>query len=87
MYNIIDGKKKMINWASYYAFQKHKDGYPLNELYEHLYIEIKVKYDKKNRRYCYYLPDWLTENNNEKNIMKLSLFEVKIKDESYERNI
>lgn len=77
-----NGEKSMINWSTKFNFDKHKDGYPLNELYEHLYIEIKVKYDVKNHRFCYFLPKWMCEKNDNKHIMRLSLFEVKIKDES-----
>lgn len=77
-----NGDKTMINWSSQFNFEKHKDGYPLNELYEHLYIEIKVKYDIKNHRFCYYLPQWMSEKNSDKHTMRLNLFEVKIKDES-----
>ena len=86
MYQQNGNKKKMINWASKYSYDKYKEGYPLNELYEHLYIEIKVKYDSKHKRFCYYLPEWLSENNSDKNLMRLSLFETKIKDESNESN-
>ena len=76
------GNKSMINWSSKFNFDKYKDGCPLNELYEHLYIEIKVKYDIINKRFCYYLPEWMSNKNSDKNTMRLSLFEIKIKDES-----
>lgn len=76
------GKKSMINWSSKFNFDKYKDGCPLNELYEHIFIEIKVKYDLENKRFCYYLPEWMSEKNNDKHTMRLSLFEIKIKDES-----
>lgn len=77
-----EGKKSMINWASKFNFDKYKDGCPLSELYEHLFIEIKVKYDLENKRFCYYFPEWMSEKNSDKNTMHLSLFEIKIKDES-----
>lgn len=78
-----DGNKQMIDWSSYYNFNKFKDGCSLNDLYDHTYIEIKVKYDLQNKRFCYYLPDWMSEKNTKnKNVMRLSLFEIKIKDES-----
>lgn len=76
------GKKSMINWSSKFNFDKYKDGCPLNELYEHIFIEIKVKYDLENKRFCYYLPEWMSEKNSDKHTMRLSLFEIKIKDES-----
>lgn len=84
MYRQNGDKKQMINWGSKYSYNNYKDGYTLQELYEHLYIEIKVKYDKENKRFCYYLPEWMSEKNSDKNLMRLSLFEVKIKDESQE---
>ena len=37
----------MINWNSKYNIDKYKDGCPLKELYEHIFIEIKVKYENK----------------------------------------
>ena len=77
-----NGNKSMINWSSKYNFDKYKEGCPLKELYEHIYIEIKVKYDLENKRFCYYLPEWMSSKNSDKNIMRLSLFEIKIKDES-----
>ena len=76
------GEKNMINWGTKFNFDKYKEGCPLNELYEHIYIEIKVKYDITNKRFCYYLPEWMSEKNSDKNVMRLSLFEIKIKDES-----
>lgn len=78
----VNGDKSMINWSSKYNFDRYKDGCTLNELYEHIYIEIKVKYDLQNNRFCYYLPKWMSEKNSNKNVMHLSLFEIKIKDES-----
>ncbi len=77
-----NGNKSMINWSLKYNFDRYKDGYTLSELYEHIYIEIKVKYDLENKRFCYYLPKWMSEKNSNKNVMHLSLFEIKIKDES-----
>ncbi len=82
MYHQSGTKKSMLNWNSKYNFEKYKDGCPLSELYDHLYIEIKIKYDLKNKRFCYYLPQWMSEKNSDKHTMRLSLFEVKIKDES-----
>ena len=82
MYHQNGNKKSMLNWSSKYNFDKYKEGCPLNELYDHIYIEIKIKYDTKNKRFCYYLPQWMSEKNSDKHTMRLSLFEVKIKDES-----
>ena len=77
-----DKSKAMLNWSSKFNYEKYKDGCTLQELYEHLYIEIKVKYDIKNKRFCYYLPQWMSIKNSDKHTMRLSLFEVKLKDES-----
>ncbi len=80
-----DNEKRMINWGGD-NIENHLEGYPLNELNEHLYIDIKLKYDEVNNKFCYYLPNWMVEHNKNKEIMKINLFEVKIKDESYEQN-
>ena len=64
-----------------------KKGIPLNELYKHVYIELQSVYDIRTRRYCYYLPEWLTNyytDDNKK--MKFNLYEIKIKDESNPTN-
>ena len=87
MYNVNTlGEKSMINWATKHNYDKFKEGYALNKLVEHLYVEIKVKYDTLNKCFCYYLPEWMSEPNNNKKIMRLSLFEVKIQDEGDESN-
>lgn len=62
-----------------------KKGYPLNELYEHLFIPINIVYDDKNNRYSYYLPEGLIKHD-DKGVMKFNLYELKIKDESDESN-
>ena len=59
-----------------------KNGVSLNELYDHLFIPLHAIYNESLKKYVYYLPDWLTRNSDKKSVMKLSLFEVKIKDES-----
>ena len=51
-------------------------------IWDFLSREIKVKYDIKNHRFCYYLPQWMCNKNSDKHTMRLSLFEVKLKDES-----
>lgn len=79
-----DGKKTMLNLSEPISRNAFKKGYSLEELYDHLYIEIKCKYNKEKRCFMYYLPTWLTEHNDTKNIMKLNLYEVKIKDDSIE---
>ena len=64
-----------------------KKGYALDELYKHLFIPIKVVYNEENKKYIYYLPKGLApEKYNNDKIMKFNLYELKIKDESYEGN-
>ena len=67
--------------------EEFKKGYPMRELYEHLFIPINIVYDEKNKRYTYYLPNGLAKNEGEngkemESIMKFNLYELKIKDES-----
>ena len=59
-----------------------RQGYPLKELYSHLFIPINVVYDEKNKRYTYSLPNGLAKNTDKKKVMKFNLYEIKIKDES-----
>lgn len=63
-----------------------KKGYALDELYKHLFIPIKVVYNEENKKYIYYLPEGLAKNDNKQSVMKFNLYELKIKDESYEGN-
>lgn len=58
------------------------EGVPMNELFSRMYIPLRVKYCLKDNKYYYYLPKSLTKNNDNKNQMRFSLYEVKIKDES-----
>lgn len=80
-----DGDVELMNLSpnseDYNEFLK---GYDLKELYEHLFIPIKVVYDGTNNRYCYYLPEGLVKHDN-KDIMKFNLYELKIKDDSEEK--
>ena len=69
-----------------------KKGYELgNELYQHLYMPIKIRYDKENGKFVYYLPKGMIPQGNigiknEKdgyvNAMRFNLYEMKIKDNS-----
>lgn len=64
-----------------------KKGVALTDLYNNMYIPIKVKYDINTRKYYYYLPDEYVENdkmNVDKRIMMFNLFELKIRNQSYE---
>ena len=59
-------------------------GYPLNTIYDYLYIPIKVKYDFNLKKYCYYLPKGLVKNDNN-NVMRFNLYELKIADDSIKK--
>lgn len=65
-----------------------KQGIPLTDLYDHLYIPIKVIYDENTKRYYYYLPDNFISNESlgedDKSIMMFNLFELKLKNQSIE---
>lgn len=75
------GDKEMLEFPKDIDFLKK--GCKLNEMYNHIYIKIHVKYDFENKRYYYYLPEWMTKNDN-KSEMILNLYELKIADESLE---
>lgn len=82
-YKEINGEKEMISlYNQSVDLDDFKKGYPLQEYYQRLFIEIKIRYDKKKKRFSYYLPNWLTEFNEDKNIMKFNLYEIKINDET-----
>jgi hypothetical protein len=76
--------KTMLDFSNSDTRNEFKKGYSLEELYDHLFIEVKCKYNKEKRCFMYYLPTWLTTHNEEKNIMKFNLYEVKIKNDSVE---
>ena len=72
---------------SYSDIEEMKKGIPLSELYDNMYIPIKVKYDINTRKYYYYLPSEYVENDKmgvDKRIMMFNLFELKIRNQSYE---
>lgn len=82
-------KNTPLYLSDYDDVEELKDGIPLSELYNNSYIPINVKYDIKKHKYFYYLPDNYVENEKlgiDSNIMVLNLFELKIKDDSYETN-
>ena len=61
------------------------NGFRMQDIYNQIYIPIKVIYDEKNKKYVYYLPDSLRENEElgvEDDIMEFNLFEVKFTNES-----
>lgn len=59
------------------AWEELKKGVKLNELYKHIYIELKMVYDAVNNRYVYYRPQTATDNK-----MVFNLFELKISNEN-----
>lgn len=64
-----------------------KKGVALTDLYDNMYIPIKVKYDINTRKYYYYLPSEYVENDKmgvDNRIMMFNLFELKIRNQSYE---
>lgn len=58
------------------------NGYPINELYERMFIPIKLIYDYPNNRYVYYLPldPKIEENKIENNKLIFNLFEIKVEE-------
>ena len=81
-YKIIDNNKEMLNFTNNDDLNILKRGCTLQSLYDHIYIKIHVKYDYDLKRFCYYLPEWLTKYNNNKSEMKFNLYELKLADES-----
>jgi hypothetical protein len=82
-----DGNKVMYDINDDEQRRLLKEGVRLQEIYDHIYIELEVKYDDEHGCYVYYLPEWLCQNDDKEDVMKLSLYELKIKDESsYENN-
>ena len=69
-----------------------KEGIPLNKVYDNLYIPINVIYSEPDKRYWYYLPTNYVENSylglgeEDDNKMMFNLFELKIRNQSYETN-
>ena len=76
-----EGHLRMLDLANSSERELLAKGCPLNELYDHLFIEIKVKYDFDKQKYVYYLPSWLVDTQNPSQ-MHFNLYEVKIADES-----
>lgn len=61
------------------------NGFRMQDIYNQIYIPIRVIYDENSNKYVYYLPDNLRENDElgvENEIMEFNLFEVKFKNES-----
>ena len=54
-----------------------KNGLNLTELYDMLFIPVNVKYDEKNKKYCWYLPEEIVKH--EENKIKFNLYEIKVR--------
>lgn len=80
------GNYRMVNFADNNDKEAFMKGISLNKIYDYLYIPIKVKYDFDNKKYLYYLPDWLTKYNDQEGIMRFNLYELKIADESIKQD-
>ena len=62
-----------------------KDGFKMKDIYNQIFIPIRIKYDDRENRYVYYLPNELRENDYlevEDEIMEFNLFEAKFANES-----
>lgn len=78
-----DGKKDMLDFSSVIETSLLKQGFPLASLQDYMYIPINVKYDFRLKKYIYFLPEWLTMHNPQKETkMRFNLYETKIKNES-----
>ena len=73
---------EQISGSSLYKLLKYTDsnfpfnGYPINELYEKMFIPIRLVYDYPNNRYVYYLPTDDIQNNK----LVYNLFEIKVEE-------
>ena len=81
-YRLEGVNRRMLDFGYKEDIALLKKGCLLQDMYENIYIEIKVKYDFETKKFYYYLPEWLTIHNEDKSIMRLNLYELKIADES-----
>lgn len=67
--------------------KKMKEGIAMTDVYDNMYIPLKVKYSLNDKKFFYYLPDEYVENHalgvSDNTIMMFNLFELKIKNQSY----
>ena len=77
-----EGDREMLNMSDSNDVSLLKKGCKLQEMYDHIYIKVHVKYDFDSKRYYYYFPEWMTKHNDNKSEMRLNLYELKIADES-----
>lgn len=73
-----NGLYNILKYGNKFPF----NGYPINELYERMFIPIKLIYDYPNNRYVYYLPldPKIEENKIENNKLIFNLFEIKVEE-------
>lgn len=87
-YKIVNNEKKMLDLSIEQDLSLLKNGCKLQDLYDSMYIPIHIKYDFLNKKYYYYLPNWLTENNlnndgtKKTSELRFNLYELKISNES-----
>ncbi len=73
---------ELYNFTNENDLNDFKKGVRLNELYKYMYIPLECVYDEVNKRYCYYMPNWMCQNSDKESVMKFNLYELKIMDES-----
>lgn len=80
----FDNEKKLITQFTKKEIEELCSGSTIIELYDRMYIDIKIKYDKDLDRYVWYLPKELVdEKGYNGGTMTFNLFEIKLKDESF----
>lgn len=77
-----NGNKTMLDFSDESDINLLKQGCKLQELYNFMFIEVKVKYDFETKKFYYYLPNWLTEHIEDKSKMRFNLYELKLANES-----
>lgn len=80
-YKIEGDSPSMLDLSIEDDLNRLKSGCTLQDMYNWIFIPIKVKYDFNSKKYYYYLPDWLVRNNDD-STMRLNLYELKIADET-----
>lgn len=82
-YNKETNEYKLKNLSDEAIRNEFKKGASLKELYDMMYIPIKVKYSAEDKKYCWYLPSSLVEH--DENTIKFNLYEIKSKNyEAYQ---
>lgn len=79
-----NGNKSLYDLTNESEYKEFAKGVRLSELHKKLYIPLESVYDEENKRYCYYMPEWMCKNDDRNSVMKFNLYEIKIMDESDE---